>query len=214
MIASLKIADQNFLLHPSGAAYWKEEQTLLLADIHFGKVAHFRKHGAAIPMHADQHNYEKLYETLKYFKPKKVYFLGDLFHSSLNNSWSTFESWVTKQTENFTLITGNHDIIAAHKFEAIGIQVIEEWKCQNFHLSHHPIDNPTAFNICGHVHPGIRMQGDGKQQLRLRCFYKSSNQLILPAFGAFTGKHIIRPISGDEIFVIAEQSVIPISTIR
>ena len=39
----IKISENHFDLHPSGAIYWLEKKTLMLADVHLGKVAHFRK---------------------------------------------------------------------------------------------------------------------------------------------------------------------------
>ena len=46
---SIEINNHNFILHPSGAIFWLEKKTLFLADVHLGKVAHFRKNGIAVP---------------------------------------------------------------------------------------------------------------------------------------------------------------------
>ena len=50
---SIEIYNHNFILHPSGAIFWLEKKTLFLADVHLGKVAHFRKNGIAVPRKAE-----------------------------------------------------------------------------------------------------------------------------------------------------------------
>ena len=66
--------------------------------------------------------------------------------------------------------------------------------------------------FCGHLHPGVKLKGDGLQRLKLPCFYHTKNQLILPAFGAFTGLHILHPKEEDLIYVTTGKEVIEIET--
>lgn len=208
MNQQLIINDQQFILHASGAVYWPVKKALMLADLHLGKVTHFRKHGAAVPLEVMEENYRKLHEVLATFDVSHLYFLGDLFHSSMNREWDRFKKWIETCTATVSLIEGNHDIISAHRYEALGIQVIDRKRIDGFWLSHHPEEAAGLFNFCGHIHPGIRLQGLGRQQLKLSCFYQSRNQMILPAFGAFTGKHIMRPKKEDKVYVIADNEVI------
>ena len=49
---TIEIKNNRFTLHPSGGVYWIDKKTLLLADIHLGKVAHFRKNGIPVPRKA------------------------------------------------------------------------------------------------------------------------------------------------------------------
>ena len=50
---TIEIHTHQFVLHPTGGIYWKEKQSWLLADIHLGKVAHFRKNGIPVPRNAE-----------------------------------------------------------------------------------------------------------------------------------------------------------------
>lgn len=208
MSLDITIKNQNFTLDPNGAIYWKEKDMLLLADVHLGKVAHFRKHGAAIPIHLAYKNLEKLTTVVNNFTPKTVCFLGDLFHSKINKEWEDFVKWVDYTNSKVILISGNHDIIPNYLFEDITVQVEEEMIIDNFLLTHHPEKRTSLFNFCGHIHPGVKMIGLGKQIMKLACFLKTENQLIFPAFGTFTGKHILKPTKNDEIFVIVDGEVI------
>lgn len=185
---------------------------LLIADVHLGKVAHFRKHGAAIPPHLAFENLEQLTEICNDLCPQTICFLGDLFHSNLNSSWDDFTKWVSYIKTPIILVSGNHDIIPQYLFEELGVKVYETWKIESFLLTHHPTEEVNFFNFCGHVHPGVKLQGTGRQVLRLPCFYKTKQQLILPAFGKFTGKHTLSPTKESEIYVIADGEVLHISS--
>lgn len=211
MIQNITIDTNKFRLHPSGAIYWEEKQMLLIADVHLGKVSHFRKHGAPVPSNAAFQNLEKLTEISNFFHPETICFLGDLFHSKLNEEWQDFEKWVEYTKAEVILISGNHDIIPQYLYENLGVKVYDELLLEGFHLTHHPTEIKGTFNFSGHVHPGIRMRGVGKQYLRFACFYKTINSLILPAFGNFTGKHILKPSEMDEVFAIVEGEVICVS---
>lgn len=211
MNASLKIRSNEFTLHPSGAIYWHGKDMLLIADVHFGKVAHFRKNGSAIPAAASEENFRKLNDLIATFTPATICFLGDLFHSYLNSEWLNFEHWIASLTSEVILVSGNHDIISPHKYEAIEIKVFDTLEIDGFLLTHHPTESEDLFNFSGHVHPGIRLIGQARQHVRLACFYKTANQLILPAFGTFTGKHLIRPKEEDEVYAIVGGEVVCVS---
>lgn len=211
MEQTIHIHNHTFTLHPSGAIYWTEQSMLLIADVHLGKVTHFRKHGAAIPPHMAFENLEKLTEVTNHFQPETVCFLGDLFHSKLNTEWDDFAKWVEYTPSKVILISGNHDIIPKYLFEELGVTIHEEQIIENFFLTHHPTEHESYFNFCGHIHPGVRLSGVGKQTVKLACFFKSENQLILPAFGTFTGKYLLTPTETDEIYVLVDGEVLKVS---
>ena len=209
----IEINENHFDLHPSGAAYWVAKKTLLLADVHLGKVAHFRKNGIAVPRKAEGVFYEKITLLLNEFEVDRILFLGDLFHSFQNNEWYLFSAWVKKQQSELILIEGNHDVIPASQFEQIGLQVIDHFLEEAFYFSHFPTEKTTHFVFCGHVHPGVKLKGNGLQQMKMPCFFQSQNQLILPAFGAFTGLHLLSPKSGDHVYVTTGKEVMEIEGI-
>ncbi|SDK73222.1 putative phosphoesterase [Salinimicrobium catena] len=208
MTKSITIFEQNFILHYSGALFWEEEDMLLISDVHLGKVSHFRKFGSAVPQSAVQGNFLKLTEVVEFFQPSKIVFLGDLFHSSLNKEWLFFEAWMDNITSEVILVEGNHDIISPLKYEALGVKLFPEIILKNFLLTHHPEERSGFFNFSGHIHPGVRINGLARQSLKLPCFFKNENQMILPAFGEFTGKHILHPKERNEVYVLANEEVI------
>lgn len=210
MTQTISLQGEEFILHPSGAIYWQAQTLLLISDVHLGKVSHFRKFGAAVPASAIRGNFEMLGKTIDFFNPQKVCFLGDLFHSYLNGEWGFFEAWVQNSNLEIILVSGNHDIISPLKFHALGIAVVPEIEMQGFLLTHHPEERTGFFNFSGHLHPAIKLRGKGRQSLRLPCFYLRKMQLILPAFGAFTGTHVMEMEKDHEAFAIADAMVIKI----
>ena len=177
---TIEIRNNQFVLHPSGGIYWKENQSWLLADIHLGKVAHFRKNGFAVPRNAEGSFYQKMGALLPLFPVKRILFLGDLFHSYLNNEWFLFENWVKKCALKIVLIKGNHDVISKLKFKQIGIKTYDDLKIDKFFFTHHPKKINDCFVFSGHIHPGVRLLGKGKQTMKLPCFIFDKDQIILP----------------------------------
>lgn len=207
---TIEIKQQTFVLHPYGAMYWYDKEMLIVADLHLGKIEHFRKHGSALPDLSNAVDYIHLEQNIAEFMPKSVVFLGDLFHSTLNKSWQIFEEWTKRQPVDFTLIVGNHDIIPVSKFEDLGFSIEYHLDISGFSLTHIPENKEGLFNLCGHVHPGYRLRGKGRQQLKLSCFYQKVNRMILPAYGSFTGNYYVKPEDDEHIYVLTEDSVLKV----
>jgi len=136
--------------------------------------------------------------------------LGDLFHSSLNNEWFLFENWVKKSVLKIILIKGNHDIIPKLKFQQVGIKTYNDLKIEKFLFTHHPKKINDYFVFSGHIHPGVRLAGKGKQIMKFPCFIYNKNQIILPSFGGFTGMHLPKIKNDDQVFVITNKEVIEV----
>ncbi|QSW90513.1 MULTISPECIES: ligase-associated DNA damage response endonuclease PdeM [Flavobacterium] len=207
---NITINNQNFILHPCGAAFWEEKKILLISDLHLGKIAHFRKHGMAIPEKAVHENFNRLNAILQLFDVETIIFLGDLFHSKINNEWDFFEDWTKTVTQQLILVEGNHDIISKKYYTDLNIEIYSEITIHDFLLTHHPSTRENFFNLCGHIHPGIKLKGLGRQFLSLSCFFRKPDQMIFPAFGEFTGNFYLVPEENDKVYVLAKDEVIEI----
>ncbi|MEM1121880.1 MAG: ligase-associated DNA damage response endonuclease PdeM [Bacteroidota bacterium] len=212
---TIQFKAQTLYLHPCKAIYWKEKSILFLADLHLGKAAHFRKKGLAAPSEISDTNFRHLEILLDEFAPERVLFLGDLFHSQLNNIWQKFAAFLTDYPHiQFELVEGNHDILPKASYTNAELIVHKEGLIvPPFILSHYPLGVIPAelYNLYGHVHPGVLLHGFGKQQSKFPCFHFGKTQAVLPAFGAFTGLALVQPKKGDRVFVIAEEEVIEVS---
>jgi DNA ligase-associated metallophosphoesterase len=207
----ININNQHFILHQSGAAFWEEKKTLFISDLHLGKIGHFRKHGMAIPEKAVLENFTRLNEVLALFDSETIIFLGDLFHSKINNEWNFFADWTKTVTQQIILVEGNHDIISKQNYADLNIEIYAELIIEDFLLTHHPTTRENFFNFCGHIHPGIKLKGLGRQFLSLSCFFRKPYQLIFPSFGEFTGNFYLIPEENDKVYAITKEEVIEIT---
>lgn len=207
----IEINNQNFTLHHSGAVFWEEKKILLISDVHLGKVAHFRKHGIGIPKDTILENFVRLNMVLQLFDVGKIIFLGDLFHSKINKEWDLFAAWIKNQSQKIILVEGNHDILDRKHYQNLEIEIFNELIIDDFLLTHHPTEKEQFFNFCGHIHPGIKLRGFGKQFLGLSCFFRKPNQMIFPAFGVFTGNVYLIPNERDKVYAITKEEVIAVT---
>jgi DNA ligase-associated metallophosphoesterase len=211
---TLNLQGEQLTLHPYRAIYWQKHKALLLADLHLGKGAHFRKEGIPIPVQAGQVDFDKLIALLLDFQPERTLFLGDLFHSVYNPTWEEFGQLVNQFGDiHFELIAGNHDILSPHQYEKFQVKVhAEPYPMGPFLLSHHPMESvpEDRYNLAGHIHPGIRLSGLGRQRLRLPCFWFGKEQGLLPAFGSLTGTAPIEALAEDQVFVVTDEAVIEV----
>lgn len=202
------------VLLPDKAMFWPTEKTLLLADLHLGKVGHFRKSGIPIPHQAEASTLDRLEQLLFQYEPEKMIFLGDLFHSEYNADWLGLNNLMERYpATEYILVAGNHDILDPGNYmESRLIYIKDHYLSGPFILSHEPMEEvlPGKYNLCGHLHPAVRMEGKARQYMRLSCFYFGDHTGILPAFGSFTGMAVIRPMKDERVYVVAGNKVIPV----
>ncbi len=206
-IFELELKGQQLILDPLKAVYWTEESMLILSDLHLGKAGHFRKHGIAVPMAIHQRDLKTLDYLMNKYKPGKIAFLGDLFHSDLNIEWDAFNFWMENQSCDIILVKGNHDILSEEIYLSSRMLLYDDLILGPFHFSHEKKDS-ELYNISGHVHPSVRLKGKAKQGLTVPCFYFSKKFGLLPAYGSFTGTYKIRPRVGDKVFATTGDQVI------
>jgi DNA ligase-associated metallophosphoesterase len=199
------------MLLPERAVFWQEQKMLLLADLHLGKADHFSRSGVRIPTSVHVHDLERLQALLDAWRPSSVVFLGDLFHSSVTEEFEVFADFITGQSSTqWTLVKGNHDLVSSFRFAELGIKMVESLFLGPFWLTHAPSPHTQAYNIAGHLHPGVVLSGKAHQHLRLPCYYFGASEGVLPAFGSFTGCISMPVKKGVRIFAVAGGRVLPL----
>lgn len=209
-----EVFGEQFALFPQRAAFWPAENILLLADLHLGKINHFRKSGIPLPVKANDRNLELLIELIQITKPARVICAGDLFHSHYNPEWEVFGEVVKHfNAISFELVLGNHDILSDIQYLRKGIVLHDALQIRNFIFTHHPqeVIQEGFYNIAGHIHPGVYLRGKGRQSIMLPCFYFGRQQGLLPAFGMFTGLARIQPNRQDKVYAIVENKIIEVN---
>lgn len=202
----------HWRLSAAKAVYWEEERALIVADLHVGKAAHFRKAGIAVPGNIVQEDLYRLQQLITKYNPQRLIVVGDMFHSSANNEVQYFRIWRNQFPHiRFELVTGNHDIMDPSVYASLDVQLMDTLTLGGIYFVHDPKDKPAdngeLYAMSGHIHPGVWMVGNGRQRLRLPCFYFGAEGAILPAFSAFTGTYCVEPGEDSEVFVIGGTGV-------
>jgi DNA ligase-associated metallophosphoesterase len=160
-------------------------------------------------------NLARLYALIATHNPERFVFLGDFLHAASGRTpavLAALHQWRERHAVmDMTLVRGNHDDRAGDPPPEARITVVDEpWLLGPFACCHHPQAHPTHFVLAGHLHPVCRLNGPGRDRLRLPCFVSEPELAILPAFGAFTGGHAFEPqpgrcfhaIGGERVWVI------------
>lgn len=214
-VESLGITLGNSVVHllSDRALFLPDVATLVVADLHFGKVNHFRRAGLPVPPAANQRNAERLIDLIQKLQPERTLFLGDLFHSAYNDDWEVVGQIVKHFPAcSFLLVVGNHDILSDRQYLRHGIRQADSFAIGNLLFTHEPMElagiPEGTVNVAGHLHPAARLTGKGRQSLMMPCFWKSPKHFILPAFGSFTGLAAIAPGEHDSVFVLVDRTIL------
>jgi DNA ligase-associated metallophosphoesterase len=212
----LVLGGHRLLLLPQRAVYIDHLRALLVSDLHLGKAESFQRQGLPIPCQVNQVTLGRLQDLCEAYQPQVLWVLGDLFHSAaahqdgMTAEWQAFLERTGVRTQ---VVLGNHDRpLASHLRQLPGICHPQSVVVDNLCLSHTPQINPDQPTLCGHIHPCLRLGGRG-DRLRLPCFHwqPQGNCLTLPAFGEFTGGHPINLAAGEVAYVVAEESLVPVT---
>lgn len=206
----IKINGHTVVLLFQKALYFPASATLVVSDLHLGKVAHFRKEGIALPMAAQMDDYYRLGYLINTWQPRRVIFLGDLFHSSLNDDWRNFARLLSGHSSiEFILVRGNHDLIHEGLYKELDVHVTDALQENGILFTHEPMEciPPGFVNIYGHIHPGYTISGAGKQSFKLPCFYYRLNAFVVPAFGRLTGLYNMPSSADSDVYLVLSDEV-------
>lgn len=203
-------------LLPERAVWWPAAQTLLVADLHWGKSETFRVAGAPVPGGVLAADLARLQAAIAATGARRVLVLGDLLHAGIGITPGLLEE-VGAWRENLvraielTVVPGNHD-------RRIDL-VAEPWRLRVEHATlregpfafqHEPGEQEGCFTWAGHVHPMAVISGR-TDAVRLPCFWMSPRMGVLPAFSAFTRGLTIRPAANERLYAVTRGSVISVS---
>ena len=210
--------NQRLQLLEDKALYLPEEQALLVSDVHLGKAETFQSLGIPIASGINDENLDRLRSLIQQTQPKKLFILGDLFHSKKSLVPEVLVEWdkFLKETDaTVSLIVGNHDrrLVSALPPMAMTCEV-DAIEVGTFLLSHEPeIQHSAKLNICGHIHPVVKLRSR-TDSLRLPCFFVERDQrrLTLPSFGEFTGGYAVELAGNTCAYVACEGEIIPFNS--
>lgn len=208
----IHIRGEELVLHPGRAILWPRRKTVVVADTHFGKSSFFGRHGVAVPAGSDDEDRTRLRRLIVDSRADHLLVLGDFVHAPLAPDGPDaldLETWARSLAPvQITVIAGNHDRGA--KFPSRINRHVGELMVPPFRFLHEakPRETPDEFYyLSGHIHPVMRLRGNRGQGLRVPVFWQRPADLVLPAFGSFTGGYAVRPQPGENLFAAGPDAV-------
>ena len=207
----------DMLLLPGRAVLLPASQTLLVADLHLGKAATFRRAGIPVPEGSAQRDLARLERLICEHAVRRLVVLGDLFHAKsgctpqVYDEFSAFRSRLGETA--VVLVLGNHDRAIGRLPDSLGLDAcLSSLDEPPFQFVHEPVgDSPAAekqlFTVAGHLHPTVSIRSPSGDRLADRCFVAEQSLLVLPAFGSFTGGHPIEPTAGMRLWIARDDGV-------
>lgn len=179
------LADHSLLL--------PESRSLVLADTHFGKSAAFRARGLPVPEGDTIADLARIDELISTTGAARLIIAGDLLHAKVGCTPEVLEvllPWLSSLAIPLTLIEGNHDSACGKNPLGQAFPLLGDYTQDGFHILHNPdeeLTNEEGFHLGGHLHPAVRIKDGTGTGFRSPVFWLRGNQLVLPAFGSFTG---------------------------
>lgn len=206
----IEVAGEGLTLLAGRAAWWEQAATLFVADLHLGKGAAFRALGIPVPEGTTIADIGRLDAMVRGCGARRVVVLGDLLHARSGRSAEVadaFAAWRRRCEVEMVLVRGNHDERAGDPPEEWRIECVDGPVVAGpFVLRHEPGEDARGYVLCGHVHPAARLVGPAAT-MRVACFWVRERMMVLPAFGSFTGKKVVRPTTGDRVFAVDDEVI-------
>lgn len=206
MDLSHSLAGETLRLLPERALYWPRARSLIVADVHLGKSAAFRRQGVPVPSGATQQDLLTIDALLTRTDAARLLVLGDLFHTAPTHSEMAMHGFAALRARHaqrqFTVVAGNHD----RAWQRLPAEWQVQWLADAlyeppFVFQHEPVADARGYALGGHIHPCVRLRGGG-DSARLPVFWFGAAVGVLPSFGSFTGGYTVRPAHGDELFAV------------
>lgn len=211
---ALRVAGETLLPLADRALLWPRQRCLIVADVHLGKAAAFRRAGVPVPSGATRTDLDRLDRLLRAHDVQRLVILGDLFHTALTArepAIAAIEAFRQAHPQlEIRAIVGNHDrqierLPAAWRIDWIAGQQHQP----PFVFAHEPASDARGFVLAGHLHPVVRLRSR-RDSARLPVFwFRHAERIgVLPSFGSFTGGWPVVPAGTDTVIAVTPDGVV------
>lgn len=214
------IAGEPLRLLADRAVYWPRTRSLIVADVHLGKGAAFRRAGVAVPSGGTQADLARIDALIAHTQAQRLLVLGDLFHTHLSADEPAVAAIDAFRARHAALrieaIRGNHD----RGIERLPAHWNIVWHLGSRHeppfvFAHEPAPDARGYVLSGHIHPVLKLRAR-HDALRLPVFWFGAAAAddgqggigVLPSFGAFTGGHPVQPAAGDQVIAVTPDGLV------
>lgn len=214
----IDIAGDALIALPDRALFWPRTRSLIVADLHLGKGAAFRRSGVPVPSGATATDLARLDALLAGHAPERLLVLGDLFHTRLSQdepAMAAIDAFRARHASlQITAIRGNHDRQVERLPAAWRIDWIAGCLHQSpFVFAHEPAPDPRGVVLSGHLHPVLLLKSR-RDSARLPVFwFRHAERIgVLPSFGSFTGGYPVQPAAADAVIAVTPDGLVPIQS--
>lgn len=213
--AELPWAGTRLLLLAARAAYHADSATLFAADLHLGKGTALRAAGLPVPGDGTADDLARLGRVAAECDAERVVLLGDLVHARSSLSPDNLAALAGFRAAHprleLALVAGNHDRGALRLLAEAGLRIEPPpFAAGPFTCVHDPAEAPAGTPaLAGHLHPAVLLAA-GRERLSAPCFWLRGEVLVLPAFGGWTGRSVIRPGPADRVWAVTAASVLEV----
>lgn len=180
----LTLNGARLTLDPSGALWWPEEGTLVLADLHLEKGPGPARLGRLLPPDQRRTTLDRLAVVIRRYRPRRVVVLDARI-----GAIAPFEA---DDNERLARLVSEHDwswivgVEDAPPRALFGAPVVRELALPPLMLRAAPGEDYHPGEVCGQRHPkaAVRLRG---RRISGRCFVNDGVRLAIPAFGAHAG---------------------------
>ena len=214
-------AEADVVLLPGRAAFLPALATLLVADLHLGKAATFRRAGIPLPEGSSQADLGRLGRLVAATSARRLVIVGDLFHAKSGCTDRVFAEFAATRRQcagtEVILVIGNHDRTLGKVPATLGLDACLPRLAEGpWHFVHEPSARLTerdrpGFTISGHLHPTLALRSAAGERVADRCFVAEAATLVLPAFGSFTGGHRVTPAPGLRLWIARDDGVVEVT---
>ncbi|MFW6383773.1 MAG: metallophosphoesterase [Halodesulfurarchaeum sp.] len=185
------------------AAWHERTGTLLLADLHLGRV---RRSPIELPLGERRDLLDRLNGHIEAVGPERVVIVGDLLCGfghlphGVSRSVQEIRETVEEAGARFTVVAGNHD---GALDEVPGTEEETAIELDPNTIVHHGHEVPATSAdryVIGHEHPAITIEGD-RRPCFLRCpdQYDGANVFVLPAFSRVAPGTPVNGLGADDV---------------
>ena len=204
---TLRYANQTIDLHPSGALFWLDASTLIIADLHLiPQSTHWKLSQKEQLEQFAAAQLKQLERSIEQYLPERVLILGDITGIEHKPIQTVFQNWIEKRTEDFGLVK-ELDVQSHAFYQKLHLNHYAHFIKGPFYISHNPSVQLEMHTLCGQVQPGVWVDGVKESKNLLPSFHVSEHQIILPSFGGNYAKIAMDPQEGVALYPIGAQQI-------
>ncbi|MFP4170673.1 MAG: metallophosphoesterase [Methanomassiliicoccales archaeon] len=199
-------------------------ETLVIADLHIGYEGSLEEAGLHLPKVQTDDLRDRLLAVMDKYEPSRIVVLGDFKHEfsrNLSQEWRDVRSILSFMGEyaEVVLVRGNHDNYLATITSRMDIPLLDSYRVGDLTLVHGHRDCAARPLVMGHEHPSVKIRDSVGASIKLPCFLRWGEVLVLPAFSPLslgTDLSVARPsdflspvlrgrdVSGSAVYACSE----------